>query len=224
MANKITKSNNPVLDEIVRGYSIPGFIRQDVLPSIRVPALKGDIPTKNGDHLRIVNNLFGGKAGTPEVDYQISKADGWSIQTYGLKNCVTKEDAQNWNPANPSLGMQQMKQQITTQIRNMQLLQSEFALAGTVFDDTNYDASNTKTLSGTAQYNGSTSNPYGDFQDAAQAVWDDTGLLVNTAIMGWEVFNVLRNNSDIIARVSNDSNWKTNTHMGGSAEVCEVSN
>ena len=27
-----------------------------------------------------------------------------------------------------------------------------------------------------------------------------------------------------IYRVSNDSNWKTNTHLGGSAEVCEVSN
>jgi len=27
-----------------------------------------------------------------------------------------------------------------------------------------------------------------------------------------------------IYRVSNDNNWKTNTHLGGSAEVCEVSN
>ena len=27
-----------------------------------------------------------------------------------------------------------------------------------------------------------------------------------------------------IYRVSNNSNWKTNTHLGGSAEVCEVSN
>ena len=27
-----------------------------------------------------------------------------------------------------------------------------------------------------------------------------------------------------IYRVSNDTNWKTNTHLGGSAEVCEVSN
>ena len=27
-----------------------------------------------------------------------------------------------------------------------------------------------------------------------------------------------------IYRVSNDSNWKTNTHLGGSAEICEVSN
>jgi len=27
-----------------------------------------------------------------------------------------------------------------------------------------------------------------------------------------------------IYRVSNDANWKTNTHLGGSAEVCEVSN
>ena len=27
-----------------------------------------------------------------------------------------------------------------------------------------------------------------------------------------------------IYRVSNDSNWKTNTHLGGSAEVCKVSN
>ena len=27
-----------------------------------------------------------------------------------------------------------------------------------------------------------------------------------------------------IYRVSNDINWKTNTHLGGSAEICEVSN
>ena len=27
-----------------------------------------------------------------------------------------------------------------------------------------------------------------------------------------------------IYRVSNDSNWKTNTHLGGSAEICEVTN
>jgi len=27
-----------------------------------------------------------------------------------------------------------------------------------------------------------------------------------------------------IYRVSNDTNWKTNTHLGGSAEICEVSN
>ena len=27
-----------------------------------------------------------------------------------------------------------------------------------------------------------------------------------------------------IYRISNDTNWKTNTHLGGSAEVCEVSN
>lgn len=206
MANKITKSNNPVLENVVRGYSAKGFIRSEVLPKIKVPSLTGDIPTKNGDHLRIVNNLAGEKAGTPEIDFQISKADGWNIQTYGLKNCITKEDGQRWNPSNPELGMRQVKRDIAAQIRKQQLIQSEYALAQTIFDDANYDVTNKTTLSGTAQYNGSTSKPVDDFIAARAAIYDDTGLVPNVAIMSWEVANVVKYHPDLIALISNDVN------------------
>ena len=206
MANTINIANNPVLNQVVTGYSVRGMIRDMVLPKIRVRALTGDIPTKNGDHLRIVNNLAGEKSTTPEIDFTISKATGWSIDSYGLKLCVTKEDGERWDPTNPQRGMLEAKRRMAKLIRDQQLLQSENALAGTIFDDSNYDASNTVTLAGADQYNGATSTPIDDFQAARVEIFDDTGLVPNVAVMPWEVFQVIKYHTDLISLISNDAN------------------
>ena len=49
-SNSIKTYNDPVLNEIVKGYTPFGFIRQEVLPDVSVSTLRGDILSGGSEH------------------------------------------------------------------------------------------------------------------------------------------------------------------------------
>lgn len=219
--SKIRATNDPVLDRIVRGYSMPAgsLIHDDVLPTINVTADKGDILSTGNTHFSLHNNVRGGHTTTPELEFSLSVQDGWSIKKRGLKALVTEEDANGYNPMNPRAGFQTAKNRFGMMLRQAQMLATENALAGAVQNAASYAASNKKTLSGTDQYSDLVnSDPIVDALEACDAIYDATGLPANLAIIPWKVFKYLQYNEKLIAKLSNDSNRT----MGLTAEQMAV--
>ena len=92
-SNSIKTYNDPVLNEIVKGYTPFGFIRQEVLPDVSVSTLRGDILSGGSEHLRIQNDVINGHSQTPIMTCSITTTDGFKINSHGLKKCITVEDA-----------------------------------------------------------------------------------------------------------------------------------
>lgn len=205
--NIIQRSNDPVLDRIVTGYTPQGFIREMVLPKISVKARKGDILASGKDFLRIQNDVQLGRGNTPEITYDVSVTDGWNVENHALKAIVTKEDGANWNTENAKAGMTQAKNSFGKIVKQALMLGAENALATTVTDAANYAAGNKVTLSGTSQWSDytGTSDPIGVSQQAQTATYDATGYVPNVCVLSFEVWNYLRNHPEIIARFSSHS-------------------
>lgn len=204
--NVIQRSNDPVLDKIVTGYTPEGFIREMILPRTPVGSRSGDILAAGKDFLRIHNNVQQGRGLTPEITFDVSVADGWKVINHSLKSIVTKEDGANWDVTNAARGMTKAKNSFGKIVKSSLMLGAEFALSQVVMAAANYGTPNKVTLAGTSQWSDytGTSSPIGVSQDAQVAINNATGRRPNVAVMSWDVWNYLRNNPEIVTRFASD--------------------
>lgn len=207
-SHSINRKNEPVLSRIVRGYMPQemGFVHRDLLPTLPVKALKGDINVGGDEHLKIHNRTMVGRSGTPEIVFSISKEDGWSIEEFGMKSLITKEDGSKWDPENRELGKRSCKEAKAKLLRKAMMIGDEVALSTALRDSANYDASNVITLSGTSQLSDYTnSDPVGVFSDAILEVYEDTGFEPNVAVMDFVTFHKIKYHPNLISFLSDDS-------------------
>ena len=185
--NSIAATNNPVDQKIVLGYlnSVDTSIARKVLPPIEANFDKIDIKTLSSSILRIVSDVAEDASLTQEVRYTITKASSVAIESHRLKNLVTRSDVRQYGSAD--------KARQASQIMLASLLNTieEYTLANTMADTsvlTNYT-----TLSGTSQWSDyDNSNPLGVFKTGRNAVYSETGLVPNTVILSWQVWNTLK--------------------------------
>lgn len=205
-SNTIRTYNDPVLNKFVRGYMPLGmeFVRKDLLPSILVKTLRGDILVGGSEYLSIQNDVINGHSETPILTCTMSIQDGFRIKSYGIKKPITKEDAIEFGGDKSTASFSMAKTQFGTLLKKNRMISSENGLAIQLTTPGNYAGANKTQLVGTAQYNGSTSDPVGDFITAREAIYNAVGLLPNVATVPWNVFNVLAQHPDLIARMSND--------------------
>ena len=162
-----------------------GYISEEILPQLNVVQYSGLIAKYGNDHLRIVNDVVGGKAKYPMVESDVRQSDTYHIESHALKQIVTKEDYRNVE--RPFDAERDAVQKLTTHL----WLGKEFSLASAL-GDTGV-VTNNVTLAGTDQYNDFTnSDPLGDFATARESVYSNTGLPPDLAIMSWSVKNVLK--------------------------------
>jgi len=196
--------NNPVLTQIVQGYTPTGFIRDRVLPEIKVTAYSGDILVAGDDHLRIQNDAQVGAAETPLMTWSIEKTGAWNIKHHGLKAQITLDLALRYNNESKQIAIAQFRNLTGKKLKQSMMLHREDSLALKLTSIAGYVDSNTVTLSGVNQWNDrDNSDPLADFKLARTTIYNNSGLIANTALLSWNAFECLRHHPDLISMLSN---------------------
>lgn len=201
--NSINVANNPVLTNVVRGYTPGGFVLERILPVIPVSAYIGEIEVDGAEHFRVHDTNVTYDAQTPLLKFSMSKTNTWSIEEHAVKALITESDCAKANPMNPALGRTRLQNQFAIKVTNALKVSRENAVLTAITTTGNYTLSNTVTLSGTSQFNDYTnSDPLSRFQTAIQSVYDNSLMEANVAVMQWKTFNTLRFHPQLISRIA----------------------
>lgn len=189
----MSTNDRAVLDGFLSGHSnqlsnsADAFIAEKILPPVSVNETTGKIAGYGDEHLRIVNTVHRGKGKYLEVDTQTYTSDTYEIIDHGLTEIITENMLRNViTPYNVDID-------VTAALTSLQIIGKEKALADTLTSAAIITQG--VTLSGNNQYNNivhADSTPIQDAIAAKVAVKDNSGVMVNTAIMNWEVAENLR--------------------------------
>lgn len=177
------------VDKLLTGISnkiVPeDYISEEILPMVQVVQSSGLLGAYGNNHLRIETTITGGKNEYPRVDTRQYSTQQYFIQKHGLSDIISEEDFANVEaPFDAELDT-------TDELVTKLWLGKEKSLADTL-TDTAIITQNV-TLSGTDQYSDYTnSDPLADFATARSTIYGATGKVPDTAIMSWDVWNVLR--------------------------------
>lgn len=174
-----------LLTKVSSAYVPTGAIAELVLPVVKSVQKTGKLGQYGTEHLRIENSIIGGEGKYPRVHSQIVSSKNYSIEGHGLEGIVTEDDYSNVEQPFDA------EQDETIALTSKIVLGKEKALADAL-GDTNVLTQNT-TLTGNARLSDyANSNPLAVFAEGRKAVKTGCGIPANTAILSWEVAEILR--------------------------------
>lgn len=184
-----------IVDKLLTNISnkiVPeGFICEQILPLVNVMQSSGKLGKYGNNHLRIETSLTGGKNKYKQVDTRNYSTQTYFVEKHGLKDIITEEDYANVEQPFDA------ETDTTDELTGYLYLEKEKGLADTL-GDTGIITNNV-TLSGTGQLNDFTnSTPLTVFATARSAVYNATGKAPDTAIMSWDVWNVIRYHPELV--------------------------
>lgn len=191
MSTQMRAIVDKLLTNVSNGYFPQGVIAEQVLPAIPSKQYTGLLGKYGTNHLRIEKTQTGGKSPYRQVNPISRSSSTFSIDSHGLSDIVTKRDY-----ANVELPFDAEKDTVTG-LTSLLLLQKEFLLGSTLSDPA--IITQNVTLAGVQQYNDyNNSSPLTDFETARAAVKAGCGLPPDTAILTWEVENILKYHPDLL--------------------------
>lgn len=158
---------------------------EKALPVIKSDMTTGKLGKYGNQHLRIESSLKAGRGEYRRVETIARSTTSYNIDGHGLAGLVSADDYRN-----VQLPFDAEKDEtigLTTQL----LLEKEVVMAQALTSTSNLTQNTT--LSGTSQFNDyNNSDPVTIFANARETVREGCGLLPDTAIMDYQVFNKLR--------------------------------
>lgn len=184
-----------LLTNVSNGYFPEGHISEQVLPTLTVKEKSGILGGYGNGHLRIVDDLVGGRAAAKRVEPIVRKVDNtYAISSHALEGVVTEDDYDNVEEPF------QAESDETNGVTSLIITNKEHALASSIMSTS--VISQNVTLSGTSKlsdYNNS--DPVKLFKDAQNAVLDGCGKMPNAAVMSQKLFNTLIYHPAILAQL-----------------------
>lgn len=182
---------NKLLTQVSNKIVPEGYISEMILPEVNVVQSTGLLGAYGTSHLRIETTITTGKNKYPRVDTRQYSTQTYNITTHGLSDIITERDLVNVEQ--PFDAEVDTTDELTTKL----WLGKEKGLADTLTDIA--VLTQNVTLSGTDQYNDyANSTPIADFTTARSVVRAAVGAIPDTAIMSWEVWDVLRYHPDFL--------------------------
>jgi hypothetical protein len=210
---------NAIVDKLLTNVSsqyVPeGFISEMVFPVVQSVQKTGKLAKYGTDHLRVENTLIGGRGKYARAETVSRSSSTYSIEGHGLEGIVTEDDYANVEKpydaeADEALGL-------TSTI----MVGKEKGLADALADTT--VLTQNTTLSGQSQYSDYlNSDPVDDFNTARAAVKAGCGVPADTAIMSWEVFQILKFHPGILDALGFKDNRPGGLKGSELASVMEV--
>lgn len=182
---------NKLLTNVLQGYQPKGFVAELLLPKLNVVQQSGLIGKLGFAHLRLENDLMQGKSKARRVETRQYLTDTYNIKPHGLEELIAPEEY-----ANVELPFD-VERLAVLALDNALRIGKEKALADAI-TSTSIITQNT-TLSGTSQFNDYTnSDPIGVSITARQTVRAASGMVPDTAIADWIVWETLRYHPKIL--------------------------
>jgi hypothetical protein len=160
-------------------------IADSLLPALKFSQYSGKLGGYGKNHLRIENNVVGGKGKFRRVESIARTTSSFEIESHGLEGVVSKRDYMNVTDPFDA------EKDETIGLTSMLLLEKEKGLADAM-GSTSILTQNI-TLSGTSQFNDYTnSDPINVLNVGKKAVRDGCGAVANAVILEYGVAEMLR--------------------------------
>ena len=181
---------DPVLTNLIQGYKLAGTVIDKVFYRMPVDIYFGRIPKMGGEHLRLQNSVVIGKGAVPEMTYSVTATDSYEIVNHTLKTWSSRQDWVQFGGQTRAIEM------TNYMLSDNLLLGREYAFASAMQSASII----TQTSAPTYGWDDNTnSTPLADFAYARAQVKSGCGYPPNTVIMSWEVYNVLRSSTKLLA-------------------------
>lgn len=190
---------DPVLTNLARGYSPPGYIADVLFPRVTVPTRSGRVITFGYEDFLLYNTRRAPGAKTQRMN--IGWGSGlYSLEDHSLEAGVPVELEQEAMAVAPPVDMAMIA---IRKVQRAMALRMEVQAAGLARTLATYPASNRTTLSGTSQWSdfGATSDPIKDVEAAKEAVRAKIGVRPNTVVMGGAVFALCKQHPKVVDRI-----------------------
>lgn len=174
-----------LLGKVSSMYVPTGFISESVFPVVNSVQKTGKLAKYGTDHLRVENTIVGGNGEYRRASTITRTDSSYLIEGHGLEGRVTEDDYSNVEK--PYDAEKDETLGITTTI----MVGKEKGLADSLGSTT--VLTNNTTLVGQSQYSDyANSDPVDDFNTARSTVKGACGVAPDTAMMSWEVLNILK--------------------------------
>lgn len=175
---------DPVLTEIVRGYSNEEFVAEAIFPEVPVPKEAGQIPEFGKEAFRINNTERGMRAKSNRISPEGITKIPFQTTEHDLEYPVDyREDEESmWNEQEYGAYVAQ------TGIE----LRREKMAADLATNPSNYPTGNKLTLSGTSQFTHASSDPLGVVEDGKEAVRGKIIKRPNIIVVGAATHSALK--------------------------------
>ncbi len=201
-----------ILSNLSFKYRNEQFIWRNVMPEVRVQKRSDKyFIYRKEDAYRVYDDTVGPKSLPNEVDWGVS-SDTYTVKDHALGDWLPQETIENADtPLQPEID--------TNDFLNLALdVAQEKRVADIVFNAATYPSGNKVTLSGTAQWGGSSDDPIGDVLTAVESCF----VRANTLIFGQEAWQVFRKLPEVLDAVKGATRFQNTP--GGIASPSEVAN
>ena len=187
---------NRVLTNLSLEYTPGQYISTEVAPRVPVAQESDIYYVYDFSAFNIPETLREPRARYNQVDWTVSTAT-YFAQEFGLEQPIDDRERRN------AVGVLDLERDSTRNLTSQLLNAREQRVANVVKSTASYPAGHTVTLSGTAQWSDpDDSDPMGDIADGRAAIQAATGLLPNTLLIGYAVFEALLVNEQIRSYVA----------------------
>lgn len=198
-----------LLTNVSNGIFPQGYIADKVLPTLSVKQKSGLIGAYGNNHLRLNDDLIGGRAEARRADPITRSSQSYLIETHALEGVVTQDDYSNVEQPYDAEADE------TAGLTHLVLTNKERAFASQMFSTTVFTG---RVTTPATKYGSASSDPLADFRTAQNAIVDSVGLQPNAVIMSQKVFNTLKYN----AQLADVLGFKYN--QAGSLSVLDIAN
>jgi len=209
------------------GPSLGSFIADDIFPAVDVPTKTGQFYDVDGGFASAHSTaspylghnmvIADGQDSPLRISTSISKVTGWDVNSNGLGVQISKT-SEAYARGN---GLDLRQANVAVLARECAINRERNA-AGLAFDATTTFSGKTTALSGSDQWDNAASDPISIAQDARDTIIQASGEAPNVAIMGYEVYKALRQNSLILefcSRTSSRVGILTNDDLARALDV-----
>lgn len=205
-----------LLTNVSNGIFPVGYIADKCLPQLTVKQKSGLIGAYGNNHLRLSDDLIGGRAEARRADPILRSSATYLLESHALEGVVTQDDYANVEQPYDAEADE------TAGLTHLVLTNKERAFANTLFSTSVFSG---RTSSPGVKYGSSSSDPLADFKTAQNAVVDSVGMNPNAVIMSQKVFNVLKYNAqlaDVLGFKYNQMGSLTTLDIANALNVEEV--
>jgi hypothetical protein len=185
MSTQMKAIIDQLLTQASSAYIPEGAVADSLLPGLKFAQYSGKLAGYGKAHLRLENTVVGGKGKYRRVEPIVRTTSDFAIEGHGLEGLVTDEDYRNVTEPFDA------EKDETLGLSSILMIEKEYALASAL-GSTAVMTQNT-TLVGNAKFSDYVnSDPISKVNAAKAAIKAGCGGVANTAIMDYDVAQVLR--------------------------------
>lgn len=188
---------DPILTQVVQGYSVPTNVGHVLFPRVPVTKSGGKVIMFTDRDFRIYNTARAPGSNTKRIDVGYEGVD-YALENHSLEGKLPREHLRDANATSPTI---KLEQRAVRKPWNAMMLELEVQQALTARNPESYGVTNKKVLSGSSQWTHPDSDPVADIDEGKDIIRAQCAVEPNRLVLGPAAFTALKNHPKIRERL-----------------------